>query len=595
MTTEKLCSVVKPLVKAFIEKMTVDQWRSLVSPSPDHASIILLAELILDIIHDVSDFLLNNIRCGRVPNGEDTMNTLHTELLETFSESLGLEDQAEDASVSSLAHGIQKETEGIVTSAITEECTKEYTYIIQPDRLNAIINTTIELFRKFGYKIKAVEQCCKSWFQKKDEDTEPLPASTDMEGEPLDSRDTLCSPQDTSESVQEEIRKNWSDISSTLLDDITVGQFKKLESESSKEIHSVLSEIDAILSKKRKQPFQALRNKLKSFFGMSFLRVWLCRLLANVKKRHPKDTREESLEVVDSIIESLTPEFENMSHREVGNEHVIAIFQQTSRHNVLHLTRGLTDFIYHNVFVGDTSGSKGVSTPRRRYNLYYDIWKQSMICISIMKWFTRAQTKKLCKRLNLHRLEVESSPVVSEPAETDILPTPSTTSTAKHSEEPFTQVTKPGSARRKGASKVQAAGATSKKREGVTEAVETQLKKSYIGCFVDMVVFHVCSEAAVVVEDKHKLSNLIFERICAEVEDETMYITQSTFRNMRGKIHKCLCKRFKPQELLYLMASLDPAVMELIVSLVKDSLMTPPKKTTFLSALAKFLRKVTGK
>lgn len=594
MTTEKLCSVVKPLVKSFIEKMTVDQWRSLISPSPDHASIILLAEFLLDVIHDVSDFMLKSIRCGRVPNCEDTMTTLHTDLLETFSESLGLEDQAENVSVSSLAHVIQKETEGIVTSAITEEYTKEYTYIIQPDRLNAIIDTTIELFRKFGYKIKAVEQCCKYWFQKKDEDSESLPESTNTEGEPLDSQDSICLPQYTSESVQEAIRKNWSDISSTLLDDITVGQFKKLESESSKEIHSVLSEIDTILSKKRKQPFQALRKRLKSFFGMSFLRVWLCRLLANVKKRHPQDTREESFEVVDSIIESLTPEFENMSDK-VGSEHVIAIFQHTSRHNVLHLTRGLTDFIYHNVFVGDTSGSKRVTTPSRRYDLYYDIWKQSMICISIMKWFTRAQTKKLCNRLNFHMLDPVTSPIVSELPETAILPTPSTTSTAKHTEEPSTQGTEPGSARRQGASKVQAAGATSKKREGVTEAVETQLKKSYIGCFVDMVVFHVCSEAAVIVEDKHKLSKRIFERVWAEVEDEKMYITQSTFRDTKGKIHKCLCKQFKSQELLYLMALLDPVVIELIVSLVKDRLMKPPKKTTFLSALAKFLRKVTGK
>lgn len=586
MTTEKLCSVVKPLVEAFIEKMTVDQWRSLTSPSPDHASTILLAEFILDVIHDVSDFLLKSIRCGRVSNCENTMSALQMDLLETFSESLGLEDQAENVSVSSLAHVIQKETEGIVTSAITEECTKEYTYIIQPDRLNAIIDTTIELFRKFGYKIKAVEQRCKSWFEEKDEDSGPLPASTNTEGGPLDSQDTICAPQYTPESVQEAIRKNWSDISSTLLDDITVGQFKKLESESSKEIHSVLSEIDTVLSKKRTQPFQGLRNKLKSFFGMSFLRVWLCRLLANVKKRHPEDTREESFEVVDSIIESLTPEFEDMSHRGVGNEHVIAIFQQTSKHNVLHLTRGLTDFIYHNVFVGDTSGSKRVSAPSRRYNLYYDIWKQSMICISITKWFTRAQTRKLCNRLNLHALDPVTSPVVSEPSETAILPTPSTTSTAKLTEEPFTQ-----GARRKGAFKVQAAGATSRKREGVTEAV----KKSYIGCFVDMVVFHVCSEAAVIVEDKHELSNRIFERTWAEVEGGPMYVTPSTFRNVKGKIHKCLCQRFRSQELLCLMALLDPAVIRLVVSLVKDRLMTPPKETTLLSALAKVLRKAAGK
>lgn len=574
-----LRNVVKPLVRSFIENMTVEQWRSLISTSPDHAATILLAELVLGVIHNVSEFLLMSIRCA--PSCENTMSTLHTDLSHTISESLGLEDQ-DDNSLSSLADMIQKETEEILTLSITEDYT-ENTCIIQPERLNAIINVTIELFRKFGDKIKAGELRFKHWSQKKKEDSESL-ASGLVEGEPLDSQEDICLPQYVSpESVQEVIKKDWSDISSTLLDDITVGEYKKLQSESSVEIQSVLDEITSTLSEKRKKPFEALKKKVKSFFAMGFLRVWLRRLLANVRKKHPQDTIEESYEMVESIIDSLTPEFVNVTDEEVKNENgVVALFQHTSTHNIPHLTRGLTDLIYQNV-VQDIPGSERATSSFRTYNLYRDIWKQSKICISMTKWFMKAQTKVLCNRLNLHMLEPETCPIISELPETGILPTPSTTSTVSDIEKAFPGSTEPEEIGCKGVAKVVSEGeATSKQRKGDDLAVETQLKKTYISSFIDMVVFHICNEAEVIVENKHKISSKIFEGVWLKVQEEKMYITPSSFKNLQGKIHKCICKQVGSLDLLYLMATLDPIIIELITSLIRERLMTPPKKETFL-------------
>lgn len=587
MTTEMLRNVVQPLVRSFLEKMTVEQWRSLISTSPDHASTILLAELILGVIHNVSEFLLMSIRCGNAPSCENRMSTLHADLSQTISESLGLEDQ-DDNSLSSLTDKIQKETEEIVTLSITDEYT-ENAYIIQPERLNAIINVTVELFRKFGDKIKAGELRFKHWYQKKHEDSEAL-ASGVVEGEPLDSQEDICLPQYVSpESVQEVIKKDWSDISSTLLDDINVGEYKKLQSESSVEIQSVLDEITTVLSKKRKKPFQALKKRVQSFFSTGFLRVWLCRLLANVRKKHPQDTVEESYEMVESIIDSLTPEFVNATDEEVKNEDaVVDIFQHTSRQNILHLTRGLTDLIYQNV-VQDIPGSEIATSSFRRYNLYSDIWKQSKLCISMMKWFIKAQTKILWDRLNLHTLEPETCPIISELPETGILPMPST-SIVRPTEEPFTGSTEPEEITCKGVSEVGTAGeATSKKRTGVNLVVETQLKKTYISTFIDMVVFHICNEAGVMVEDKHKISSKIFEGVWAKVQEEKMYITQSTFKNLKGKIHKCICKQVGSLDLLCSMATLDPIIIDLITSLIRERLLTPPKKETFLGLSPHFM------
>lgn len=602
MTTEKLCHVIKPLVRTFIERMTVDQWRSLISPSPDHASIILLAELILGVIHDVSEFLLKSIRCRSAPGSEGTMSTLHTDLSHTFRESLGLEDQADNVSLTNLADMIQKETEEIVTSSITEEYT-DHTYIIQPDRLNSIINITVELFRKFAHKIKAAELRCKYWFQNKEVDREVFLASNDSEGEPVDSPEDISLPRcvSTTELVQEVIRKDWVDISSTLLDDITVGEYKKLQSQSSMEIKSVADEIATILSQDRKKPFQALRKKVKSFFGMSFLRVWLCRLLANVKRKHPQVSREESCEMVESIIDNLTPELVNVTIEEAKNENsAIAIFQHISSQNAIHLTKGLTDLIYHNVFIGDIPRSARATIASRSYHMYDDIWKESKVCISIMKWFMKAQTNVLCDRLNFQMLEPITYPIISELPESDVLPTSDSAiiTDVKYTENPA-ECAEPEDTINKGIPMVHAAGeATKKKRKGSSVAVETRLKKTYISCFLDMVVFHVCNDAGVRIEDKPEFSKSIFDRVWSKVEGEKMYVTQKSFENLTSKIHKCICKQFKSLDLLYLMASLDPVVMELIVSLIKERLMTPPKKKNLLlhlSAAAKLLCRVNGK
>lgn len=597
MTTEKLCHVVQPLVRTFIERMTVDQWRSLISPSPDHASIILLAELILGVIHNVSEFLLKSIRCRSASVSEGTMSTLHTDLSHTFSESLGLDDQADNVNLADLADMIQKETEEIVTSSITEEYI-DNTYIIQADRLNAIINSTVKLFRKFGHKIKASEQRCKYWYQKEVEDQEVLPLSSESEGEPADSPEDISLPQYVStELVQEVIRKDWSDISSTLLDDITVGEYKKLQSQSSTEIQSVAEEIAMILSEKRKNAFHALRKKLKSFFALSFLRVWLCRLLANVKRKHPQVSREESCELVESIIDSLTPELLNVTG-DAKSENVVAVFQHISSHNVLHLTKGLSDLIYHNVFIGDAPCSARAASPSKSYYLYDDIWNQAKLCISIMNWFMKAQTNILCDRLKLHMLEPITYPIISELPETDVLPkTPETSTVMKYTEKPV-EYTEPADTTTKDALKVQAAGrVTSKKRRGLSAAVQTHLKKTYISSFLDMVVFHICSEAGGIIEDKPEFTKRIFEGVWAKVEGEKMYITQKSFKNLTRKIHKRICKQFKSLDSVYLMASQDPVIVELIVSLIRERLMTPPKTNSLLlrlSAAAKLLCRVTG-
>lgn len=601
MTTENLVHVVKPLVRSFIERMTVDQWRSLISPSPDDASVILLAELIIGVIHNVSEFLLKSIRCRSAPGSEGTMSTLHLDLSHTFSESLSLEDQADNASLTDLADMIQKETEEIVTSSITEEYT-DNTYIIQPDRLNAIVNITVDVFRKFGHKIKTAERRCKYWYQKKAVQPGVPLASGESEGKPAGGPEDLRLPQyvSTTELVQEVLRKDWREISATLLDDITVGEYNKLQSQSCKEIESVAKEIAAVLSEKRKKPFQGLRKKVKSFFAMSFLRVWLCRLVAKVKRKHPQVSREESCELVEAIIDNLTPELVNLTIEEAQNDNsAIVIFQNISSRNVLHLTKSLTDLIYHNVFIGDARPSARATIPSRSYHLYEDIWKQSKVCISIMKWFMKAHANTLYDRLNLHTLEPITYPIISQLPETDLLPKSSATSAlVEYAEEKPAEYPEPEDTATKGAPKVHAAGGpTTKKRRGASVAAEAHLKKTYISSFLDMVVFHVCNDAGVVIEDEPEFSKSIFERVWAKVEGGKMYITPDSFRNLTRKIHQSICKRFKSLDLLYLMASLDPVVMELIVSLVKERLMTPPKKKSLLSRLSaapKLLCGITG-
>lgn len=133
-------------------------------------------------------------------------------------------------------------------------------------------------------------------------------------------------------------------------------------------------------------------------------------------------------------------------------------------------------------------------------------------------------------------------------------------------------------------------GAPSEERE-VNESVTTQLKQNYIRCFIDMSVLHVCTEACVIDKNKYELSSRIFERVRPQLQGEKMYVTEKSFKNLKRKVYKCICRKFKSFDWFYLMALLDSVLMDNIISLIKTRLMTPPEEKALFS---RFFDRITS-
>lgn len=65
--TELRIDTVRPLIESVFERITEEQWRLLTLGSPDDATKVLAAELLLDVIASVTNTLLTALKAITIP------------------------------------------------------------------------------------------------------------------------------------------------------------------------------------------------------------------------------------------------------------------------------------------------------------------------------------------------------------------------------------------------------------------------------------------------------------------------------------------------------------------------------------------------
>lgn len=590
-----------------MEKLTEDQWRSLTSASPTNVTNILVAEMTLNIIDTVTESMLANLgSVGRLQSVEDVVPGLEELLQKSFCQALNIKDA--DECLKSLTKMIQQENqENLNALNASSEPSEVNQHLTSPSRLNRMVCCINELLRKVGTKVTTVFQSSKDEDKGEVEDVKKRGQQDHaaLEDENLDK--SICA-----DSVQEKIRKELSDISTHLMEDVNGDDFKGLEFVSTEEIESMGKEVALLASKEAegKRSFKGLRNQLKLTFARCFLRVWLCRLLAQLKKKHQKDITVESCE---SIVEQLTPQLLNDLHGQEDNSSSLKV---KSRHitgaKVVVLTQRLAPLLSPQSSVSPDSELKAPPAENQlllyaKAEIYKDVRRHSWICTVLMKWFLKTVVKGLGAALKLRILKQKPGASLAEPSLTDseAAEAPQVAEPSKPpSETLVSEKTDPVDTcvllQTKTREEQPAEGAASQGRgkDGQRADPEADIKTSYVRTFIEKVVFHVCLDARVLFGNKYKVSEGIFEKVWAEVKNEDMYVTPRTFRNLDKKIHQCLCGRFQPLELLCLMTLQEPVVTELCVSLVKQRLMTPPQEPSvhrFFSTMAKVLCKAFRK
>lgn len=593
------------IIQAFIEKLTEDQWKSLTSASPTNVTNILVAEMTLNIIDTVTESMMANFSSTRSSEClEDVIPGLDDLLEQSFC--LALHIKHADESLKCLTKMIRQENQENLNAlnASPEPCDVNQ-HITSPSRLNRMVCCINELLRKVGAKVTSVFHSSKD--REKDGEEEVKEQEQEEEVALEDENvDRWISP----DSVQEKIRKELSDISTSLMENVSADEFKGLEFVSSEEIESMGKEVALLASKEveGKRSFKCLRNQLKLMFAKCFLRVWLCRLVAQLKKKH----QEITVESCESIVEQLTPQLlndlqgqdENSSSLKVKSKYITGA-------KVLVLTQRLTPLlsIQPSSSIPPDSDEKGPAgetqlVPYAKGEIYKDVRRQSWICTVLMKWFLKTVVKGLGAGLKHSILKKKPGVSIAEPSGTDC-EAAEATEEAKLSEPPYeliatliSEEAEPEDAsviletRHCDEQPAEAAASEHQDKGRQSPDLEEDFKTSYVKTFIQKVVFHVCAEARVRFGNKCNVSEGIFERVWAEVKNDNMYVTPRTFKNLDKKIHQCLCRRFQPLELMCLMTLQDPSVTELFVSLVKQRLMTPPQEPSiqrFFSSVAKVL------
>lgn len=188
---------VRSLVETFFTGISKNQWEQMIQGTPDNSTQIQLAELILGIIRTVSDTLLTTIeQTNDKPEAKKrVLDSLGDILPKSFSQALGIPNQAENSSVKSLSEMIRTEITENVDSALSNRMKNTQTAlnqrIVQPSTLNVMVTRASEILKKFADMLKRL--CCAPCTKEK------------RKGKVLDTYDLTLRIQTETESPEESI------------------------------------------------------------------------------------------------------------------------------------------------------------------------------------------------------------------------------------------------------------------------------------------------------------------------------------------------------------------------------------------------------
>lgn len=567
------------IIKSFMEKLTVDQWRALTSAAPTNVTNILVAEMTLNIIDTVAESAMSGRGSWGLAYVEEVGPGLELLLQQSFCDALHM--KGADESLRSLTKMIQQENRERLKSLQAGPDDSSITcHLTAPSRLNRMVCCVNDLFRKVGAKLMALFQASEDG-DEQEEEGEVAP------------EDQTGGKSITPDSIREKIGKELRDISTHLMEDVSRDEFKGVEFVRSEEIESVGKEVSLLAEAEGKRSFKGLKKQLRLVCANSFLRVWLCRLVAQLKEKHQEDV---TVERCGSIVDQLTPQLlKDLSRQDEDlNTPLKVKARSITGAKVLLLFQRLAPLLLHRSsqtiasWNGPADGDKLL--PQEKSEVYNDLRRKSWICTVLMKWFLKTVVKGLGARLKHCILEVKAGATlmeasVSDPEAAELPEPPSATLISVPTNSGGRSVILE-TWRREEQQPVSA-------EEQRSPGVEGDIKMSYVKTFLEKVVFHVCDDAHVF-GNKCKVNDGIFEKVWAEVKNHNIYVTARTFRNLDQEIHQHLCGRFKPLEMLCLMTLQDPVVTELCISLVKKRLMRPPQEASarrFFSSVVKVLLK----
>lgn len=578
---------VLPAIESFFRRITTEQWRLLKLGTPDIATEILLAELILEIIRSVSAALLKAKSTNVVVTEESVRFSMGNMLSQCFGKVL----DAPCVSSKGLTNLIAKEVAENVNSALsTTERTGEpeiMQHVTLPHRLNAMVGHACTMLKSFTSKIKIL---CTPRPRMQRQTLTAFYRDLGLEGvETDDINDSALSPvttksKDISETaaattVEDILREEMGKIMEPLLDEVPDLEYEQLKSESSQEISSFakciaqsiaksLDKTDAAEEKeKHESSMEEIRIQINTFFAKNFVKTWIYRMLVQLKAKFHQDSKVGSGQSVPSILEDIDSLFQPVQGKKTQAGKGDTLLQQLKKFSTGKdwiFIQALRDLLSNHFSPGIVRktilrpiNKKAFRrpVPQLRPDIEADIQNKMWSFMGLLRWWLNTRVGGHSQQA-LDRFENGSlSP---------------------------THITPPQSP-----------------EAGEDETAKTSTNKVAIVIIVHKLVSRTFKKAKLdcTVAKSEDIVNRLIEKTWAEVEGVDFEITTKTLKTLDKAIFQDLRKKWGYAEnILVSMNTGEPALENCIASFAKDHLMKSPKKCSrigrFFSSVGKAIANI---
>lgn len=544
---------IEPLIQHFCDRMSEEQWTLLKTGSPDAASKIQIAELVLGMIRALSTNVLTAMENMRAYRPEEELLDGVNEVIAQISyQTLSFSDKMDNVQSKCLSTLITKEVTESITSSLCAASGTSASFlelkqrVVNPYRLNAMVTHASNMFKNMKIRMRAL-------FLRRQ-----LSRLGDGPGEEQDAtRDESC-PQESfpsdleppakstvskmSGSLHEEIRDVASKMVTPLMDDLPQEEFQHLLFEISEEAQSLSEDISAVLGAKASNRLcKNIKSKIKNFFTHCIAKVWRRRMLEQLKGQY--EAESAGSELVDSLLESISSQLHICIYKDgKGSEEKAksAYFNAT-----IDDINAFMDELYcmiNHYFKPDEARARAerLGTATRR-NLCSDLQNKVWIFVVLMNWWLTTQATAVSEQVSL--ADREEAPA-SEAAQEE------------------------GGEGGEG-------GDGNGGSAHITQ--ETLLYR-----LIDSVLWKVYQKTHLYPDSRHHLHSRLFELLCSNVSKEDLAGAVQDWGAISNRIYKHLRRTWGSVHSIVALLNLhNPVVDMCFVSVFKQHLTRPPKKFRF--------------
>lgn len=526
------------LVNHFCERLNEEQWMLLKSGTPNAASRIQIAELVLGMIKVLTTNVLTAMETMKLHKPEEEVVDAVTEIIADVAlQTMSFSDNMDSVASKCLSTLITAEVTESITSSLCATSSPLSSFlelkqdVVNPYRLNAMVTQASNMFKNMKVKMKAL-------FSRPGLSRQGSSRSQG-EKEVKESKKSLISKIRTymESGKSSEIKKMASGIVTPFTDDLNPKEVEDLLCEVGEEAEGLSEDIRAVLSTRTtRRQRRKINSRIKNFFTNCITKVWRCRLLEQLKNRYKPECQPASSPLVESLVDNISSHLKMCAYKS-EKQRKKKVYFNTAIEDVNAFIEKLNCKI-KNYFTADEATAKveQLSVAMRR-TLVWDLQNKVWIFVALMNWWLTTQANDFSERLMTHRQQVPKKKTKRDP----------------------------------------------KEGEGGNGASEPITQETLVYHLVENILWQIYQKTHVYFQRSDDIHDRLFQLICSQIEKDDLTLSFQDLNRISEKIYKDLCKKWGNVHNVAVLLNLQNHDLDMcVVSMLRYQLTKPPKKHTSL-------------